>query len=151
MFDSDMGTNKMIETTDCLETIAIFKAAKNFLFMLTIISLVASAAIFWMGDVGVIAWDQTASVSVDQAAQSVYTNGLDSMITAKTTLKVVNSYQEDKTLADAAKQAVTQITEESALVPQESAQNQTAADQNQQAQKTSQAEQSAKPSWAVKW
>ena len=56
MYETKTNSSAMVETTDCLETVGVFKSAKNFFFILAIISLIATQAIFWLGRFNVINW-----------------------------------------------------------------------------------------------
>jgi hypothetical protein len=47
----------IVDTTDCLEAISVFKSMKNFLFLLIFIGLLLLQAIFWLNYLGFI--DQT--------------------------------------------------------------------------------------------
>jgi len=44
----------IVNTTDCLETVSAFKSAKNFLFMVALVCLLLTQAIFWVDCVGLI-------------------------------------------------------------------------------------------------
>ncbi len=56
MYEAKTNSSAMVETTDCLETVGVFRSAKNFFFTFAIISLVATQAIFWLGRFEVINW-----------------------------------------------------------------------------------------------
>jgi hypothetical protein len=58
----------LIDTTDCLEAISVFRGWKNFLFVIVILCLLLLQVSFWLVDTGFISTEQTdydkASVSV---------------------------------------------------------------------------------------
>jgi len=52
MNEEHADTKKLIDTTDCLEAVGVFRGWKNFLFVLIIICLLLVQASFWLIDLG---------------------------------------------------------------------------------------------------
>ena len=78
MYEAKTNSSAMVETTDCLETVGVFKSAKNFFFILAIISLIATQAIFWLGRFNVINWDtKSLSVVANEEATPLDANALE--------------------------------------------------------------------------
>lgn len=48
----------LVDTTDCLEAISVFKGWKNVLFVITLLSLVLIQASFWAADLGLVKDEQ---------------------------------------------------------------------------------------------
>lgn len=116
MFETDTGSAKMVETTDCLETVGVFKAAKNFFFIVALLSLLASQVVFWLGDFGLIAWtDADKAVSaVQKDAESQDLDAESAPISDnKKDFKVIEADPADETLIDDARKAVEQVAIES--------------------------------------
>lgn len=106
MLDRDANANKMVETTDCLETVSVFKAGKNFFFVVTMIALLCAQAVFWLGDFGLISW-QSGGEPESVGVKSVQSNDLASM--AEVGLKLVQEPAEDDSIIEDAKKAVKEV------------------------------------------
>jgi hypothetical protein len=52
--DQSENKNEMVDATDCLEAISVFKSMKNFLFMVAVICLLLVQGIFWLEHSGSI-------------------------------------------------------------------------------------------------
>ncbi len=52
--DQDGNKNDMVDATDCLEAVGVFKSMKNIFFILAIISLLFLQGAFWLNDTGCI-------------------------------------------------------------------------------------------------
>src|SRR4030042_993321 len=63
-FEQDQPKN-LIDTTDCLEAISVFRGWKNFLFIVVILCLLLLQASFWLVNTGYVATEQ---VSCDKAS-----------------------------------------------------------------------------------
>lgn len=59
---------KLIDTTDCLEAISVFRGWKNFLFVVVILCLLLLQASFWLVNTGYVAKEQ---VSCDKVSAAV--------------------------------------------------------------------------------
>jgi hypothetical protein len=70
-FEQDQQKN-LIDTTDCLEAISVFRGWKNFLFIVVILCLLLLQASFWLVNTGYVATEQ---VSCDKAAATVAAGG----------------------------------------------------------------------------
>ena len=57
--------DNIIDTTDCLETVAVFKAAKNFFFIVCFLSLLVTQGIFWSNQIGLLDIAEPAVADVD--------------------------------------------------------------------------------------
>jgi len=103
MNDNQATPNNLLDTTDCLEAVGVFKGWKNFLFVIVILCLLLLQASFLLVDTGCIEIDQAAGGEPAAASMVVEpARGL-----AETTLK----------LPDAPK-PVRQLIEESKVVPE---------------------------------
>ncbi len=60
--DEQVKQTDMIDTTDCLEAINVFKSMKNFMFLVIILCLLVSSAVFWADRAGWI--DKSGRVGV---------------------------------------------------------------------------------------
>jgi hypothetical protein len=76
MNNGPVNKTQMIETTDCLEAIGVFRGWKNFFFLIVVVCLLLSQTAFWLWDLGIVstgreseAGDPTA-VEVTPAAQA---------------------------------------------------------------------------------
>jgi hypothetical protein len=58
----------LIDTTDCLEAIGVFRGWKNFLFVVVILCLLLLQASFWLVNTGYVATEQVDKVSAAVAA-----------------------------------------------------------------------------------
>jgi len=54
MNDAPVNQSHMIETTDCLEAVGVFRGWKNFFFLLVVICLLLSQVSFWLIDRGIV-------------------------------------------------------------------------------------------------
>ena len=69
MNDNQAAPNNLLDTTDCLEAVGVFKGWKNFLFVIVILCLLLLQASFLLVDTGCIEIDQ--AVSSEPADASV--------------------------------------------------------------------------------
>jgi len=51
MSEGPINQNHMIETTDCLEAVGVFRGWKNFFFLMVLLSLLVTQISFWLVDV----------------------------------------------------------------------------------------------------
>ena len=63
MNDNQGGSNNLLDTTDCLEAVGVFKGWKNFLFVILLICILLLQACFWLVELDFI------SIPPDAAAQ----------------------------------------------------------------------------------
>ena len=68
MDDNQDRTNNLIDTTDCLEAVGVFKGWKNFLFIIIILSLLLLQVSFWLVDTKVITTGSMGADDVPAAA-----------------------------------------------------------------------------------
>jgi len=54
MNDQNGNPNNLVDTTDCLEAMGVFRGWKNFFFVITLIGLLLLQASFWMVDRGIV-------------------------------------------------------------------------------------------------
>ncbi len=54
MNEGPTGNNQMIDITDCLEAVSVFRGWKNFFFLILLVCLVLSQASFWLIDRGIV-------------------------------------------------------------------------------------------------
>jgi len=64
--------NDMVDATDCLEAISVFKSMKNFLFMVAVISLLLVQGIFWLEHSGSI--DKASAPAEVEAVEEAVTD-----------------------------------------------------------------------------
>ncbi|MHC4113509.1 MAG: hypothetical protein ACYSUY_20740, partial [Planctomycetota bacterium] len=57
MNDSLPNQDNLLDTTDCLEAVGVFRGWKNFLFLLIVICLLALQVLFWVVDLGLVKAD----------------------------------------------------------------------------------------------
>ena len=58
-------SNVMVETTDSLEAVGVFRGWKNIFFMVVLVCLLATQAAFWLVDLGVVEVAETPRAAVD--------------------------------------------------------------------------------------
>ncbi len=76
MDENQLRTNNLIDTTDCLEAVGVFKGWKNFLFIIVILSLLLLQVSFWLVDTKVITTggmgaDDVSAAADDEPTQTV--------------------------------------------------------------------------------
>jgi len=71
MLENEEKQTDLLDTTDNLEAIGVFKAMKNFLFVVSMICLLLLQVIFWVTDRGFVKYDEAAPVKPLLAAESV--------------------------------------------------------------------------------
>ena len=54
MNENQVNPNNLLDATDCLEAIGVFRGWKNFLFVIIILSLLLSQTCFWLVNTGYI-------------------------------------------------------------------------------------------------
>ena len=54
MNEGPVNQSHMIETTDCLEAVGVFRGWKNFFFLLVVICLILAQACFWLINLGLV-------------------------------------------------------------------------------------------------
>jgi len=54
MNEGPVNQNDMVDTTDCLEAVSVFRGWKNILFVVVLICLLVTQAAFWLVDLGVV-------------------------------------------------------------------------------------------------
>jgi hypothetical protein len=62
--------NNLLDTTDCLEAVGVFKGWKNFLFIITILCLLLLQAFFWLVDVGYVKTGEAENTSPAVVAET---------------------------------------------------------------------------------
>ena len=58
-------SNVMVETTDSLEAVGVFRGWKNIFFMVVLVCLLVTQAAFWLVDLGVVEVAETPQATVD--------------------------------------------------------------------------------------
>ena len=58
MNDNLGGSSNLLDTTDCLEAVGVFKGWKNFMFIITILCLLLLQASFWLVHLGLVRIEQ---------------------------------------------------------------------------------------------
>jgi hypothetical protein len=61
MNESQAGPNNLLDTTDCLEAVGVFKGWKNFFFVIVLLCLLVVQASFWLVDTGCVKIEQPAA------------------------------------------------------------------------------------------
>lgn len=64
MNQNGTGHNNLLDTTDCLEAVGVFKGWKNILFIVVFICLLLTQACFWVVDVGLLSLPSESSNTV---------------------------------------------------------------------------------------
>src|SRR4030042_5939777 len=54
MNENQGGANNLLDTTDCLEAVGVFKGWKNFFFIIVILCILLLQICFWLVDTGLI-------------------------------------------------------------------------------------------------
>ena len=62
--------NNLLDTTDCLEAMGVFRGWKNFLFIITVLCLLLLQASFWLVDTGCVKTGEAESASAAVAAEA---------------------------------------------------------------------------------
>jgi len=70
MNEGQLKPNNLVDTTDCLEAVGVFRCWKNFLFVVILICIVLLQACFWVADTGFIRpagqGEETPAVEVEE-------------------------------------------------------------------------------------
>ncbi|MBN2594218.1 MAG: hypothetical protein JXA81_11985, partial [Sedimentisphaerales bacterium] len=61
MNENQAGPNNLLDTTDCLEAVGVFKGWKNFLFVIVLLCLLFLQASFLLVDLGYVEIEQQAA------------------------------------------------------------------------------------------
>lgn len=69
MNESPANQSHMIDITDCLEAVSVFRGWKNFFFLILVVCLLLAQASFWLIDRKVVRVQPAAANDVDMAAQ----------------------------------------------------------------------------------
>ncbi|MBN2589334.1 MAG: hypothetical protein JXA96_05705 [Sedimentisphaerales bacterium] len=62
MNENASGTNNLLDTTDCLEAVGVFRGWKNIFFIIIFLCILILQACFWISDLGMIDMPQEVSV-----------------------------------------------------------------------------------------
>ena len=73
----EMEKRGIVDTSDCLEAVDVFRGWKNFLFAIVLVSLVLLQAMFWLVDIGYVKIEESSgeSAAVEKAATTPCTAG----------------------------------------------------------------------------
>ena len=63
MNENQSGSGNLLDTTDCLEAVSVFKGWKNFLFIIIFLCILILQASFWLVDLGLIPITSDAAAS----------------------------------------------------------------------------------------
>jgi len=69
MNENQGGSNNLLDTTDCLEAVGVFKGWKNLLFVIIIICLLLLQLSFWLINTGCVSVPPKASIATDGQAR----------------------------------------------------------------------------------
>jgi hypothetical protein len=69
MTEDPINQGNMIETTDCLEAVGVFRGWKNFFFLILFICLLLAQAAFWLVDLGFVGVNPESEASTTVAEQ----------------------------------------------------------------------------------
>lgn len=69
MNEGSANQGNMIETTDCLEAVGVFRGWKNFFFLIAFICLLLAQAAFWLADLGIVEIDTGTEAATVVAGQ----------------------------------------------------------------------------------
>ncbi len=64
MNENTSGTGNLLDTTDCLEAVGVFRGWKNFFFIIIFFCILLLQACFWLSDLGMIEMPQQADVEL---------------------------------------------------------------------------------------
>jgi len=70
MNEDQAKPNNLIDTTDCLEAVSVFRGWKNFLFIIVILCLLLLQASFWLVNTGYVVTEQVCGDKTPAAAAS---------------------------------------------------------------------------------
>ncbi len=69
MNNGPVNKTQMIETTDCLEAIGVFRGWKNFFFLIVVLCLLLSQTAFWLWDLGIVSTGRESQTSDPTAVE----------------------------------------------------------------------------------
>jgi len=93
MNEGPIDQGNMIETTDCLEAVGVFRGWKNFFFLVVFICLLLAQGVFWVIDLGLVekgpaknvsALDEASAPTVEDAAAGAVADMNDTPAAKKT-------------------------------------------------------------------
>ncbi|MHC4622997.1 MAG: hypothetical protein ACYS4W_03750 [Planctomycetota bacterium] len=64
MNDNQTKQENLLDTTDCLEAVGVFKGWKNLLFIIVVLCLILLQALFWVANLGLVTTESEAAVPV---------------------------------------------------------------------------------------
>ena len=103
MNEGQTSPNNLLDTTDCLEAVGVFRGWKNFLFLIIILCLLLLQTLFWLVSTGYVKTGDTETVQAAVKAQDD-----SSVITAGDTEQAAEASEQ---IAEAPKQAAKDETE----------------------------------------
>ncbi len=71
MNEGQNGPENLLDTTDCLEAVGVFRSWKNFLFILIILFMLVLQASFWLVNIGIVKPEQPVSYPAAVVAEDV--------------------------------------------------------------------------------
>lgn len=71
MNENQTSPTNLLDTTDCLEAVAVFRSWKNLLFVVMILCLILLQASFWSVNLGIVKTDQQAETAEPAAAEQI--------------------------------------------------------------------------------
>lgn len=110
--DDKTNVNSVVDTTDCLEAIGVFKAAKNFFFMVIFICLIIVQSVFWLNYQGYIDTADTCGYAKHATKSVVEVAPAVEEVIAKAApaeIAVVNTDPAAVTIEDQAEKAVSDV------------------------------------------
>lgn len=112
----DQARSNLIDTTDCLEAVEVFKSWKNLFFIIILICLLMLQGIFWLIDTGgVKPCDDGAQVAVAACAIEIENNKVDSSETEAAVEKATEIIKAESNDVDELKAAGLEIPEDISL------------------------------------
>lgn len=111
--DDKTNVNSVVDTTDCLEAIGVFKAAKNFFFIIIFICLIIVQSVFWLNYLGYIDASGTCGHAKQTIKSAVEVAPVVEEVVAKAApaeVAVVNTDSAAVTIEDQAAKAVSDVS-----------------------------------------
>ena len=89
MNENQSGQNNLLDTTDCLEAVGVFKGWKNFLFVIIVICLLLLQICFWLIDTGLISVPPDANIAIAGETQITILPDANIAITGETQITIL--------------------------------------------------------------
>jgi hypothetical protein len=88
MAENTTGTGNLLDTTDCLEAVGVFRGWKNFFFIIIFLCILLLQACFWITDMGMIEMPQQQNVKMGNF-RIFYSDPNSNMLTDESKIDVI--------------------------------------------------------------